>query len=289
MRNKRLFRLVSLLALIALVLAGCQKPCLDCEDLEAQGLPYLRIDKALVRHEMTNLGFLTIGDGEPDTEQVEASESLYVDGWAEINGVAYLDAIVVDLTSDLQGNVWDSLGAFTIADNVVITSTTDFQDDIADSVGDLTIADDTVITGTLNVQDAVDFDSTLDMSAQVVSNVGNAGTDFTSTGGLILAGNLAVSPGVANTAVISTTAITPLTSSVVITASSTITTATMAACTVNGQLVVIAIAGSNDITITESSTLYAGGSIVLDASEFDAVILMCVETKWRKIAAFADN
>lgn len=129
-----------------------------------------------------------------------------------------------------------------------------------------------------------------DFKANAPTNLGNAGTDFTSTGGLLLAGNLTVSPGASNTVIAYATAITPLTSSLVITAASTITNATMAACTVNGQLVVIAVAaGSSDITITESSTLYAGGSIALDASEFDAVALMCVGSKWRKIAAFGDN
>jgi len=128
-----------------------------------------------------------------------------------------------------------------------------------------------------------------DFKANAPTNLGNAGTDFTSTGGLTLAGNLAVSPGAATTVLVYGSAITPLTSSVVITAASTITNATMAACTVNGQLAFIAIAGSSDITITESSTLYAGGSIALDASEFDAVVLMCVSSKWRKVAAFGDN
>ena len=33
----------------------------------------------------------------------------------------------------------------------------------------------------------------------------------------------------------------------------------------------------------------AGGSIALDASEYDAVALMCFDSKWRKIAAFGDN
>jgi len=128
-----------------------------------------------------------------------------------------------------------------------------------------------------------------DFKNNAPTNLGAAGTDFTSTGGLTLAGPLAASPGAANTVLVYGSAITPLTSSVVITAASTITNATMAACTVNGQLVIIAIAGDSDITITESSTLYAGGSIALDASEFDAVALMCVGSKWRKIAAFADN
>ena len=92
MKDKRLLRLVSLLVLMALVLAGCDKPCPDCPTgTEAQALPYLQMDKALVRHEMTNLGYLTVGDGEPDTAQTEGSESLYVEGTVEAGDTAYLD------------------------------------------------------------------------------------------------------------------------------------------------------------------------------------------------------
>jgi len=47
--------------------------------------------------------------------------------------------------------------------------------------------------------------------------------------------------------------------------------------------------GSSDITISEGSTLEAGGAIALDASEEDVVLLMCNGTKWLKAAAFADN
>ena len=119
--------------------------------------------------------------------------------------------------------------------------------------------------------------------------LGTADTTLVSSAvGFTIAGPLSVDDGSVLVATYAG-ALTPLTSAVVITAASTITNATMSACDTDGQLAFIAIAGSYDVTITEGSTLYAGGSIALDASEFDGVILMCYSTKWRKMGAFADN
>jgi len=129
-----------------------------------------------------------------------------------------------------------------------------------------------------------------DFKNKAPTNLGAAGTDFTSTGGLTLAGPLAVSPGAADTAVTAASTITLSTGYTVITSTTTVTDAVLAACTVAGQVAIITCnVGSGDITITESTTLEAGGSIALDASEEDVVILLCNGTKWLKAGAFADN
>ena len=99
---------------------------------------------------------------------------------------------VQDGDINLADNLKNDSGDLTIADDAVITGTLDVQDDVIDSVGDFTIIDNVIITGTLNAQGAVDFDSTLDMSDQIISNIGNATTDFDGSGGLRLAGTLTV-------------------------------------------------------------------------------------------------
>ena len=66
-------------------------------------------------------------------------------------------------------------------------------DDTAFTVADTT--GNTVISGTLIVSDTADFNSTLDMSNNAISNIGAGGTDFSGTGGLTLADALTVSSG----------------------------------------------------------------------------------------------
>ena len=174
--------------------------------------------------------------------------------------------------------------------------------DVAGNVIDLDADNDTSITA--DTDDQVDFEISgadewvfgadqLDATDGQIVNIGAAGTDFTTAGGLTLAGPFSMSPGASDTAVVSGTTLTPVTSMLVITATSTMTAThnvTMASCSVAGQFVALTCnSGSSDITISEGSTLEAGGAIALDASEEDVVLLMCNGTKWLKAAAFADN
>lgn len=64
-------------------------------------------------------------------------------------------------------------------------------------LGDEIAVDQLTVTGTLDLQGAMSFTSgDLDMQNNVVTNIGVAGTDFTATGGLNLAGDLTLGGGV---------------------------------------------------------------------------------------------
>ncbi|MCD4727745.1 MAG: hypothetical protein K8R46_08795, partial [Pirellulales bacterium] len=58
---------------------------------------------------------------------------------------------------------------------------------------DLTVTGTTTIAGVLNVTGTLGFSGDLDMNNNIITNIGNAGTDFDSNGGLTLAGDLIVS------------------------------------------------------------------------------------------------
>lgn len=160
-------------------------------------------------------GDLTIGD------DAVITGTLNVQGAGDFDSDLNIDGgLVVDLASDLQGDVSDSLGDFTIADNVVITGTSDLQGNVSDSGGHLTLADDVDITLGLDVQggnitlqndevisnttdgtislniagnDEWDFIADeLDATLGQIVNIGAANTDFDSSGGLRLAGTLTV-------------------------------------------------------------------------------------------------
>jgi len=97
---------------------------------------------------------------------------------------------------------------------------------------DLDADNDTSITA--DTDDQVDFEISgadewvfgadqLDATDGQIVNIGAAGTDFTTAGGLTLAGPFSMSPGASDTAVVSGTTLTPVTSMLVITATSTMT------------------------------------------------------------------
>ena len=168
MKDKRLLRLVSLLVLMALVLAGCDKPCPDCPTgTEAQALPYLRMDKALVRHEMTNLGYLTVGDGSPDTAQTEGSEGIYAEGLIEGDGGA-----------DIAGAVAIDEGA--LADSVIISAD---------------IKDGEIVNADVNASAAVAYSKLAAMTAAniLVGNGSNVATVVNPAGDIEIANDGATS------------------------------------------------------------------------------------------------
>lgn len=151
------------------------------------------------------------------------------------------------------------------------------------------------------------FNSTLDMTADVIQNVGNSGTDFDTNGGLTTAAGVTISSGgltlsdgnavVADfTRVLTQTAIS-VTDHAIITPTgsfqllesanvSPVSATLSTGCSV-GQQVILVNTVTQNIIISDTTPAVLSGAATL--GQYDALRVLCDGTRWIQVAPESDN
>jgi hypothetical protein len=161
--------------------------------------------------------------------------------------------------------------------------------------------------GTWGATGAGTLSGALDMSANVISNVGNAGTDFGSNGGLTLAQGLTVSAGgvtvsagglgvsgmLSMTCTYHTTAtteqnLTPANSCYVVAAANAITFTLQTTGMVTGTLLTIANLSSNNVIVADSNIRTSTGAAIT-MGQYDVSQWLFTGTEWYELLLIADS
>lgn len=216
------------------------------------------------------------------TESITVSKNATIQGDLTISDDLTADDLTVgDLTASgataLNGGITADTRAFSVADTT----------------------GNTVVSGTLTVS------STANMSAQPIVNIGNAGTDFGSDGGLTTAAGVTVTSGgltlsdgdaviadylqiTAQTAISVTDGgvITP-TGSYQPLESAGAVTATLSACGTAGRVYIFVNTVAQTIIITDASNTVLSGNASL--GQYDSLTAICDGTRLIQIAPESDN
>jgi len=202
-------------------------------------------------------------------------------------------------------NVADVTGDTVVSGTLTVSSTSTLVgavaanggltvDGVAFSVANAT--GNTVVSGTLTVSGTSTLAGAVDLSAQTLSNIGNAGTDFSSAGGLTLADKATVGTYLTLSAQAFTFGagepITPTKTYVVITTTASIATSTtvpiVAAGHAAGEILILRNGNASDtITIDGTGgTVECKADIVMGAS--DTATFINNGSKWNCLAVY-DN
>jgi len=147
----------------------------------------------------------------------------------------------------------------------------------------------------------------VDMKNNVIKNIGNAGTDFGSTGGLTLANGLTVTtggatitaggltvaagvfaPSFANLTVTDGDTITPTVTVYAIDTAGAVT-ATLAASASEGQLLILINDDANATIIADTNLRSSDGNAITLAGAYDVAVFVYQDSEWLLIATSANS